>query len=186
MRNLAPIWTAIALLTIPGGCAPAELETPTPQQVEEIVEESFPNALVDVVAVERAESTLRAPARFRGSDVVLVLHEEERQWVVHSVELGEETYDITELEAIRDTMIVMEEVSDAVEAYAAANGQVPQMDDLVGLEELVPDHYPADKGFEDGWGTPLQYRLQGENYVLTSAGPDGAIGTPDDIIIVRG
>lgn len=186
MSKRASVWLAIAFLTTLAACAPAELPTPTPQEVEEIVAMSFPNALVDVVAVQRSDSTVRAPARFRGSDVVLVLEEEDGQWAIRSVELGDASYDIDELEAIRQTMILMEDVSNALEEYASANGQIPQMDDLVGLEDLVPDYFPQERGFEDGWGTPLHYRIQGEDYVLTSAGPDGEVGTQDDIIIVRG
>lgn len=36
--------------------------------------------------------------------------------------------------------------------------------------------------FEDAWGSPLRYELQGEDrYVIRSAGPDGEFGTEDDI-----
>ena len=36
--------------------------------------------------------------------------------------------------------------------------------------------------FEDAWGNPLRYELQGEDrYIIRSAGPDGEFGTADDI-----
>lgn len=35
--------------------------------------------------------------------------------------------------------------------------------------------------FEDGWGNPLIYELDGDHYVIRSAGPDGKFGTADDI-----
>ena len=34
---------------------------------------------------------------------------------------------------------------------------------------------------EDGWGNPLRYELNGDAYVIRSAGPDGEFDTPDDI-----
>lgn len=186
MRNRASLWAAIAALAILHACGPTELATPTPQQIEDIVRTSFPSVLVDVVAVERADSTLRAPARFGGFDGILVLEADGGEWTVVSLEMEEITYAVEDLQAIRDTMLLMEEVSNALEAYATEHGQVPTMDDLVGLEELVPDFHDADRGFEDGWGNPLHYGIQGDDYVLTSGGPDGEVGTPDDIIIVRG
>ncbi len=33
----------------------------------------------------------------------------------------------------------------------------------------------------DAWMHPIDYRLQGERYELTSAGPDGIHHTPDDV-----
>ena len=35
--------------------------------------------------------------------------------------------------------------------------------------------------FEDAWGNTLIYELDGDHYVIRSAGPDGKFGTADDI-----
>lgn len=38
----------------------------------------------------------------------------------------------------------------------------------------------------DPWQNQYQYEVSGETYKLSSAGPDGTIGTPDDIIVSSG
>lgn len=175
----------LAVLVLLPACGPAELENPTPAEIETLIREEYPEVLIDVVAVQRGDETLRAPARFGDSDVVLVLEAAEGEWALTGMEMGEQYYAIEEIEAIQETTRLLETVSDALSEYQAANGEFPQADDLVGLRELVPEHYPADAGFEDAWGSGLRYRLQEDAYTLTSDGPDGEPGTADDVIVIR-
>jgi hypothetical protein len=83
-------------------------------------------------------------------------------------------------------MEVMRGLSDALEAFHEARGDFPMLDDLTGLGELVPEFYPADGPMQDAWGNTLRYRHQGEDYTLTSSGPDGDPGSRDDILLLTG
>jgi hypothetical protein len=53
------------------------------------------------------------------------------------------------------------------------------------LEEVVPpDAAPASMRL-DAWGNPVRYCLVGTDYELRAAGPDGALGTTDDLWAMR-
>lgn len=174
------------LLVVPVGCAPGELPTPTPERVRELVREAFPEAGVDVSNVERLEREVRAAVELDGADMVMVLEAGEDAWALTGVEQGEVSYTIEELGRIRTTVDRMDSVHDALARHRADHGAFPALDDLVGLRELVPDYLDDESAFTDGWGNVLHYRVQGEDYTLTSSGPDGEPSTSDDVILVTG
>ncbi|MCG8428569.1 MAG: type II secretion system protein GspG [Chromatiales bacterium] len=51
----------------------------------------------------------------------------------------------------------------------------------VTLERLQQDLGMADDEMVDGWGQPFQYSVDGSEYRVTSAGPDGQFGNEDDL-----
>ena len=186
LRTLLPC----VLLAVSLACGPAELAAPTSEVVQELVLTTFPDASdevnVRVVEHEPGATAARAEAEFRGADVVVLLLAVDGDWEVSGVELGEHLYSVPELRAIGETLATIQTVSNALETYRRAHDRYPLLDDQVGLSELVPDFYPADASLADGWGNPLRYRLQGDEYALTSSGPDGNPANPDDIILVTG
>lgn len=179
-------WSTIALLFLIAACGPGELATPTGTDAEAIVRGVFPDATVRVREVNREESTLRVPAEFNGADVIFVMHAGEESWQVDSVEQGGNSYTVEQLGEIVQTMEIMRGLSDALEAFHAARGDYPMLDDLTGLGELVPEFYTAATPMQDAWGNALRYRHQGEDYTLTSSGPDGEPGSRDDILLITG
>ena len=74
------------------------------------------------------------------------------------------------------------EIGKAVNIFAMAkNGKLPD-----SLEELTQgtDDNPGildETALNDAWGTPFSYRKSGKKFTITSAGPDGEMGTEDDI-----
>ena len=71
-----------------------------------------------------------------------------------------------------------EAIGDAAESRRAADGAYPADIGALGLDAA---------SLIDPWGAPYGYRVtaDGENAVVTSAGPDGAFGTPDDLRVHR-
>jgi hypothetical protein len=177
---------ALAVALLLAACGPSELATPTAPQAEALVTAAFPQAEVRVREVDRDEGTLRAPAEFNGADVIFVMQAGEEVWEIASVEQGGNSYTVEQLGDIADTMAVMRELSDALEAFKEATGQYPLLDDLVGLADIVPDYYPEAGSMADAWGGVLRYRHQGEDYTLTSSGPDTEPATRDDILLITG
>lgn len=186
MRARTHVWTAMAALLAAVACAPGAPPAPTPEQVAEIAETTFPGAELAVHEVQPGEGGVRAHAELDGADVVLALERGDGAWTIVAVEQGERSYTIEQLQSFRASVQVLGAVADALGAYHEAQGEFPPLDDLVGLRELVPDYYRGDAGFADGWGNPLHYRVQGADYTLTSAGPDGTPSTEDDIILITG
>jgi hypothetical protein len=181
-----PVLVVAAIALVVGACGPGELATPSASQAERLVGATFPAASIRVREVNRTEQSLRIPAEFNEADVIFLMQAGEEEWEITGVEQGGSTYTVEQLREIAATMDVMRNLSDGLEACMAATGSYPLFDDMVGLRELVPDHYPADGPLEDAWGSPFRYRLQGDDYTVTSTGPDGEAGSRDDIILITG
>lgn len=178
---------ALAACTVAlAACGPSELATPSASQVETLIRGQFAQAEIRVREVNRDVAVVRAPAEFNGADVIFVLHAGPDAWELSHVEQGGNSYTVDQLDAIAASMATMRDVSNALEAYRTEKGSYPLLDDQVGLRELVPDFYAGDQSMADAWGTPLRYRLQGEDYIVTSTGPDAEISTSDDIILITG
>jgi len=169
-----------------GACGPGELTTPSASQAERLIGAAFPEASIRVREVSRTEQALRIPAEFGEADVIFLMNAGEEEWEITGVEQGGSTYTVVQLGEIAATMEVMRALSDGLEACQVATGGYPVLDDLVGLRELVPDYYPAEGSMEDAWGSAFRYRLQGDDYTVTSTGPDGEAGSRDDIILITG
>ena len=83
---------------------------------------------------------------------------------------------------IRATEQSLKTIESALKAYKTDKGNFP-----TGLQALVSSKLMDDK-FKDSWKHDIEYRMPGANgreYSLVSAGPDGQIGTEDDIDVWR-
>lgn len=73
----------------------------------------------------------------------------------------------------------------AIDVYETDNGVYPpSLQSLIskGNEPNWHGPYLKDgKAAKDPWGNDFAYSLQGDNYKLSSAGPDGQQGSADDI-----
>ncbi len=181
-----PALVIAAITLAAGACGPSELTTPSAPQAERLISAAFPQASIRVREVSRTEQSLRIPAEFGEADVIFLMHAGEEDWEITGVEQGGNTYTVEQLGQIASTMEVMRALSDGLEACIVETGSYPLLDDLVGLRELVPQYYPEDGAMEDAWGSAFRYRLQGDDYTVTSTGPDGEAGSRDDIILITG
>ena len=76
------------------------------------------------------------------------------------------------------TKVNMEQLGRIILSHMGGEGQVPA--DLAELKRSQPG---VGAGSLDAWGRALTYeRLSDSGFRLTSAGPDGAFGTADDIV----
>ncbi|MFK7985277.1 MAG: prepilin-type N-terminal cleavage/methylation domain-containing protein [Sandaracinaceae bacterium] len=78
---------------------------------------------------------------------------------------------------IRDTTAGAATVASAVEMYIADNssGDCPRM------EELLDGYINSSTRTTDGWDNEFVIECQGNDVIVTSAGPDQQMGTEDDI-----
>lgn len=73
-------------------------------------------------------------------------------------------------------------IEQAIQIFAMKhNGKLPD-----SLDELTQgtDDAPGllrEAALTDVWGMPFSYAKQGKNFTITSAGPDGEMGTEDDL-----
>ena len=91
----------------------------------------------------------------------------------------------TKTASIQATRTSIQAIGTAIDTYEVDNGIYPQsLQNLLtkGNESNWNGPYMKDGRMpKDAWGTDFSYSLQGENYKLSSAGPDGQAGSADDI-----
>jgi general secretion pathway protein G len=91
----------------------------------------------------------------------------------------------TKTASIQATRTSIQAIGTAIDTYEVDNGIYPQsLQNLLtkGNESNWNGPYMKDARMpKDAWGTDFSYSLQGENYKLSSAGPDGQSGSADDI-----
>lgn len=79
------------------------------------------------------------------------------------------------------THIRMEVAQHLISAYQAEHGAFPPSLDAAIFAD--PRGRLPISIERDGWSNPFAYRLVGASYELRSAGPDGVIGSTDDVVV---
>jgi hypothetical protein len=178
----------IAALTLTG-CAGSRLSSDEARK--KIAELGRSNLVPDAIEIRRissqtdteviAESTITLAFQFKKSSA--------GEWRVAAVRLGDRDWvDLNELLAAmnegrsRQTTELMEKVMAGVTEYRNANNALPAATEIVGLTDLLHPKYMRDLVRQDAWGHPIDYEVRGTTFKLTSHGPDGVRGTPDDIV----
>jgi len=112
------------------------------------------------------------------------------QWQVREIRVGRGQWEKLDdlMRALRqikteETRRSLEEVAAALRAYRQKNGRLPEFKDYVGLSDALYPTYMSPLIREDGWRHPLAAaRLDSGDVRLMSAGPDGKMGTTDDVV----
>lgn len=128
----------------------------------------------------------KLPATFR-------LQKVHGKWEIREVRVGNDQWEklddfVAALNRIKaeETQKMLSEVASAIERYREKNGRLPDFRDYVSLSDaLSPDYLPTLIRL-DAWRNPLAAIGTAPATVqLISAGPDGKIGTTDDIVLTR-
>ncbi len=88
---------------------------------------------------------------------------------------------------IRATRASISAISTQVDVFQLDTGRLPNsLDELINQPSGVANwNGPYIRGgssaLVDAWGTPFTFRREGNTYRIVSAGPDGQMGTGDDI-----
>jgi hypothetical protein len=130
------------------------------------------------------EATLHAAFRFERV---------EGKWIIREVRLGKRPWERLEdimraLQVVKaeDTRKLLEQVTTAIDRYIARNGALPEFKDYVALSDALHPNYLSPLIRLDAWQNPLHAFRTGPNSIrLLSAGPDGKVGTGDDIELTR-
>jgi len=83
------------------------------------------------------------------------------------------------------TLKTLEVVRDAVEKYRSSHGEYPASLESKDFERHIRGLWPSEFNAgapTDEWGGRISYRrLNGNRFSLRSPGPDGKLGTADDV-----
>lgn len=129
------------------------------------------------------EATIETAVRFK---------QEKGAWKVADIRLGDQHWESVELvteairrEKTRRTEALLQKIAEALEAYKKDQGRyVVATDFNQMLDQLAPRYLPVTIRF-DLWEQPLLYRSSGNEYRLSSSGPDGKPDTADDLILEK-
>mgnify|MGYP000993133386 CR=1 FL=1 len=129
------------------------------------------------------EATIETAVRFK---------QKKGEWQVADIRLGDQHWESVELiteavrrEKTRRTEALLQTIAAALEAYKKEQGQyVIATDFNQMLDQLAPRYFPVTIRF-DLWEQPLVYRSAGQEYRLTSSGPDLKADTSDDLILEK-
>ncbi len=81
---------------------------------------------------------------------------------------------------------MLDRLSQAILAYAAKNGRVPEFKNFVALSDALYPDYMRDIIRVDAWGRGFSAEgLDPHRLRLISPGPDGQLHTEDDIELTR-
>jgi hypothetical protein len=187
-RRLAPL-----LLVVLGlGCGARSLRRTTVQgMIVDLPEASFGK---DDITIESVQSlggrSAIAEARVRAA---LRLEKVGGSWVIREVRIGRRPWTridtlLETLERVKvdETRRTLEHVAEAVARYRAAKGALPEFRDYVSLSDALHPDFLNPLVREDAWQRPLAaFRSAPDTVRLVSAGPDGKLGTADDVEVVR-
>lgn len=192
LSRSARLASALILLTTAVSCGGRNLGHKTARDlITNIDEGAFDKEEIYIDSVSQtgardavAEATLRAAFKFEKTG---------GKWVIREVRLGNRPWeDIGDiLDALAQvktdrTRKILGRVADAIDGYRRKNGALPEFADYIALSDRLSPDFMAPPIREDAWHRPLAAsRDNGTRVRLVSPGPDGKLGTPDDIELVR-
>ncbi len=114
-------------------------------------------------------------------------------WVVREVKVGQGQWEslddiLHSLQQVKieETRRSLEKIAAAIDAYRQKNGRLPAFKNFIDLSDALYPLYLTPLIREDSWKHPLVATPAGPGAIrLVSPGPDGKLGTPDDIEIIR-
>jgi hypothetical protein len=117
----------------------------------------------------------------------------EGKWVIREVRLGKRPWEnldnvLRALDLVKseETRKLLDQVAIAVAQYRAKKGALPEFKDYVALSDALCPDYLTPLIRLDAWKNPLAaFRTGPTGIRLLSAGPDGKLGTSDDIELTR-
>ncbi len=115
------------------------------------------------------------------------------RWTLEEVRIGDRRWEKIEhilaaldQQRIETSLQQLELLSRSIHRYTDLKGQAPQVDRFDALLDILSPQYLGQIIRIDAWSNPFYYRnLSARNYDLRSAGPDGRIGTSDDLVPTR-
>jgi hypothetical protein len=115
------------------------------------------------------------------------------RWIPREVRLGNSQWESIEnlVEALQrvkrdQTQTLLNTIAESIGRYCLKNGGLPPFGDYISLSDVLVPDYLTPLIRLDAWQHPLSaVRLSVNSVKLISAGPDGKLGSGDDIELVK-
>jgi hypothetical protein len=118
------------------------------------------------------------------------MRKEGNKWLLQDVRLGDRRWERVDriLDAIEQsrneqTGRELDQLQGGVQRYLQEEGKVPLVESFEELVDTISPEYLPVVIRIDAWWNPYSYRVKGiSQFELRSAGPDGELGTRDDLV----
>jgi hypothetical protein len=184
--------TAIALLLLLTACGGRSVNKKTARDV--LLQNPAWLLKQEDIAIDSVNQTGTRDAVVEARLRVAFRYEKDHgRWVIREVRLGQGQWQSLDefLRALQrarleGTQRILEQVAAATEKYRQKNGGLPDFKDYISLSDLLAPEYLNPLLRLDEWQNPLAaYRVNPNTIRLVSPGPDGRLGTGDDIELTR-
>jgi hypothetical protein len=126
-------------------------------------------------------------------EVAFRLEKSGGHWVIREVKIGNNPWEKLEnvvlaLNRVKkeETEINLQRIASAIDEYRGKNGRLPDFSDYVSLSDALSPDFLSPLIRLDSWGQPIvAVRISPAQVRLISTGPDGKMGTSDDISVTR-
>ena len=184
MENVRSLAFFLSLLFL-SGCAKS-LEKQIAEQVRTFEKASLGEEQVEVRNIQRSRGQAIAEVQIT---TAVKLSEKEGKWIIEEVRIGDRRWEKAEhiLAVIGEkrsqtTVGQLELISESIRSYQQVNAQVPQVATFEELTDLLSPRFLHPLIRIDAWSNRFSYQATGTHaYDLKSAGPDGHLGTTDDL-----
>ncbi|HEY6330140.1 MAG TPA: type II secretion system protein GspG [Blastocatellia bacterium] len=127
-------------------------------------------------------------------DVAFQLTDDKKEgWTVTQVRTGDRCWESVELiraavqkEKVARTEAEMSNLATALESFRRENGSYVIASSGAGLIDKLSPRYLPNVVRLDAWSNEFGYKGEPGDYRLVSAGPDGKLGTADDLVMENG
>ena len=167
------------------GCG-KNLEKQVQEQVRTFAHASLSEQQVEVQNVEEIGDHAVAEVRIT---TAVRLVKKNGTWVIEEFRIGDRRWEKAEhiLALINEkraetTRQQLKVITEGIRRYTDVNHQIPQASSFEELMDLLSPQFHNQVVRIDAWSNPFSYQTKGaDGYDLKSAGPDGDLGTPDDL-----
>ena len=169
------------------GCG-KNLERQVQEQVRTFDQASLSDQQVEVLNVQEIGDHAVAEVRIT---TAVRLVKKDGTWVIEEFRIGDRRWERAEhiLAVINEkrtetTLQQMDLITEGIRRYTALNHQIPQVSSFEDLMDLLSPQFQDRVVRIDAWSNPFSYQTIGtDKYDLKSAGPDGNLETPDDLVV---
>ena len=167
------------------GCGKS-LEKQVQEQIRTFDHASLSEQQVEVQNVKEIGDHAVAEVRIT---TAVRLVKKDGDWVIEEFRIGDRRWERAEhiLAVINEqrtetTLQQLNLITEGIRRYADLNQQLPKASSFEELMDILSPQFHNQVVRIDAWSNPFSYQAIGaDGYDLKSAGPDGDLGTPDDL-----
>lgn len=200
-RKLMICGAGLCLVVLAGVCLlsfwmmASAAETLSVKQARELLQHlGGANLPKDQVQIKKIEAGAAGGAIIEAQiETAFRVQKEKSGWRIAEVRLGDRQWESFELieeaikrEKARRTTAILNQFAAGLSAYQRERGQYAVTDEIGQLLDYLSPRFVALPPRFDLWGKPFEYRGSATSYRLVSAGPDGKVGTNDDLVLENG